>query len=223
MPESSSPALSWQSRALLFACVVAVYSVRFWPSPILNHAVMGWLGNPEYAGFKGMFLPHLLLYSTLTAICAAMVWLVLVRRCILPSPLLGRVSRRQVLLGVLGGLVPLAATLLLVYLAFPPGSLQWIGPVGWKIAGNVFSNFYEEFIYRGFFLVALTAAIGLWPAAVLSSGMWAFTHTQYPLSLQALIAATGILWCWLSRKVRSLWTPYISHMVLDVVADSLIG
>jgi hypothetical protein len=30
-----------------------------------------------------------------------------------------------------------------------------LAPVPWKIAGNVFSNFYEEFVYRGFMLVAL--------------------------------------------------------------------
>ncbi|HJS41356.1 MAG TPA: type II CAAX endopeptidase family protein [Sphingomicrobium sp.] len=223
MPESSSAELSWPSRALLLACAVAVYGVHFWPSPYLRDAALAWLDYPEFAGFKGMFLPHLLLYSTLTALCAAIVWFVLVANRLLPPPLLDSFSRRQFGLGVLGGLVALAATLLFVYLIFPSGSLRWMDPVGWKIAGNVFSNFYEEFLYRGFFVVALTAALGFWPAAVLSSAMWAYTHTQYPMSLQLLIAGTGVFWCWLARKARSLWAPYTSHMVLDVVADSLIG
>ena len=100
---------------------------------------------------------------------------------------------------------------------------RWIDPVPWKIAGNVFSNFYEEFVYRGFMLAALAAAIGFWPAAIISSAMWGYTHSQYPLSLQALIMAVGVYFSWLMRKAQSLWTPYASHMVLDIVGDSLIG
>ena len=53
--------------------------------------------------------------------------------------------------------------------------------------------------------------------------MWAYTHNQYPLSLQALIMAVGVYFSWLTSRVRSLWTPYASHMVLDIVGDSLIG
>jgi len=102
-------------------------------------------------------------------------------------------------------------------------TVHWIDPVPWKIAGNIFSNFYEEFIFRGFMLTALAAAIGFWPAAIVSSAMWGFTHNQYPLSLQALIAAIGIYWSYLTRRARSLWTPYSAHMVLDIVGDSLIG
>ena len=62
-----------------------------------------------------------------------------------------------------------------------------------------------------------------WPAAIVSSVLWGYTHNQYPLSLQALIAAMGIYFCWLTRRTQSLWTPYASHMVLDIVGDSLIG
>lgn len=223
MQESASAGLNWPKRAFLLACAALVYGLHFWPSPLLRDAGLAWLGHPEYEGFKGIFLPHLLLYSTLTALTAAIIWRVLVGQRLLPPPLLGSFSHRQFALGVLGGLVALAATLLFAYLVLPSGSVRWIDPVGWKIAGNVFSNFYEEFLYRGFFLVALTAALGFWPAAVISSALWAYTHNQYPLSLQVLIAVTGIYWCWLARKARSLWTPYTSHMVLDAIADSLIG
>jgi hypothetical protein len=61
------------------------------------------------------------------------------------------------------------------------------------------------------------------PAAIISSAMWGYTHNQYPLSLQALIMAVGVYFSWLMRKAQSLWTPYASHMVLDIVGDSLIG
>jgi membrane protease YdiL (CAAX protease family) len=212
----------WQ-RALLIVSVAAVYAVNFWPSMQVTRAGLNALGRPKYVGFTGIFLPHLLLYSTLTACVAALLWLAFVRARLLPAPRLGPPTARQLGAGVVGGIVALVATVLFVYVLFPPGTVRWIDPVPWKIAGNVFSNFYEEFVYRGFMLVALGAAIGFWPAAIISSAMWGYTHNQYPLSLQALIMAVGVYFSWLVRKARSLWTPYASHMVLDIVGDSLIG
>ena len=146
-----------------------------------------------------------------------------VRARILPAPRLGWPTARQLGAGVVGGILALIATVVFVYVLFPPNTVHWIDPVPWKIAGNVFSNFYEEFVYRGFMLVALGAAIGFWPAAIITSAMWGYTHNQYPLSLQALIMAVGVYFSWLMRKAQSLWTPYAAHMVLDIVGDSLIG
>jgi membrane protease YdiL (CAAX protease family) len=210
-------------RLLLIISVVAVYAGNFWPSKQVSSAGLIALGNPEYVGFKGIFLPHLLLYSTLTALIAALFWFAFIQARILAAPQLGAPTARQLGAGAVGGIVALIASVVFVYFLFPSGTVHWIDPVPWKIAGNIFSNFYEEFVYRGFVLVALGAAIGFWPAAIIASAMWAYTHDQYPLSLQALIMAVGIYFSWLTRKARSLWTPYASHMVLDIVGDSLIG
>ena len=221
---SSRPtSLTLVHRALLIISAAAVYAVNFWPSRQVTNAGLIALGRPEYAGFKGMFLPHLLLYSTLTACVAALLWFTFVRARILPAPRLGSPTARQISAGVVGGIVALIATVVFVYVLFPPSTVHWIDPVPWKIAGNVFSNFYEEFVYRGFMLVALGAAIGFGPAAIITSAMWGYTHNQYPLSLQALIMAVGVYFSWLMRKAQSLWTPYAAHMVLDIVGDSLIG
>lgn len=221
---SSGPtSLTLGQRALLIISAAAVYAVNFWPSQQVANAGLMALGRPEYAGFKGMFLPHLLLYSTLTACVATVLWFTFVRARILAAPLLGLPTARQLGAGVVAGIVSVIASVALVYALFPAGTVHWIDPVPWKIAGNVFSNFYEEFVYRGFMLAALGAAIGFWPAAIVSSAMWGYTHSQYPLSLQALIMAVGVYFSWLVRKARSLWTPYVSHMVLDIVGDSLIG
>ena len=221
---SSRPiSLTLMQRALLIISAAAVYAVNFWPSRQVTRAGLIALGNPKYVGFTGIFVPHLLLYSTLTAGVAAVVWLTFVRGRILPAPRLGPPSARQLGAGVVGGIVTLIATVVFIYVIFPPNTIHWIDPVPWKIAGNVFSNFYEEFVYRGFMLVALGAAIGFWPAAIISSAMWGYTHNQYPLSLQALIMASGVYFSWLTRRAQSLWTPYASHMVLDIVGDSLVG
>ena len=215
--------LTLMQRALLIISAAAVYAVNFWPSRQITNAGLIALGSPEYVGFKGMFLPHLLLYSTLTACVAALLWFTFVRAHILPARGWGGARPRQLGAGVVGGLVALIATVVFVYVLFPPNTVHWIDPVPWKIAGNVFSNFYEEFVYRGFMLIALGATIGFWPAAIITSAMWGYTHNQYPISLQALIMAVGVYFSWLMRKAQSLWTPYAAHMVLDIVGDSLIG
>lgn len=215
--------LTLSQRALLIISAAVVYAVSFWPSTQVRNAGLTALGNPEFVGFEGIFLPHLLLYSTLLAVVAALFWFAFVRARILPAPQLAQPTARQLGSGVVGGIVALIASVVFVYLRFPPGTVHWIDPVPWKIAGNVFSNFYEEFVYRGFMLVTLGAAIGFWPAAIIASAMWAYTHDQYPLSLQALIMAVGVYFSWLTSRARSLWTPYTSHMVLDIAGDSLIG
>ena len=220
---SKATSLTLMQRALLIISAAAVYAVNFWPSMQVTNAGLIALGSPKYVGFKGVFLPHLLLYSTLTACVAALLWFTFVRARILPAPRLGQPTARQLGAGVVGGILALIATVVFVYVLFPPNTVHWIDPVPWKIAGNVFSNFYEEFVYRGFMLVALGAAIGFWPAAIITSAMWGYTHNQYPLSLQALIMAVGVYFSWLMRKAQSLWTPYTAHMVLDIVGDSLIG
>ena len=219
---SKANGLKLSQRLLLIVTAALVYAVNFWPSPQVRKAGLAALGHPQFVGFAGIFVPHLVLYSTLLAVIAALCWFTFVRARILPPPELGRPTASQLRLGVVGGIAALIASLGFVYFLFP-AALDWIDPVPWKIAGNVVSNFYEEFVYRGFLLVALGAAIGFWPAAIIASAMWAYTHSQYPLSLQALIMTVGIYFSWLTRRARSLWTPYTSHMILDLVGDSLIG
>jgi membrane protease YdiL (CAAX protease family) len=92
----------------------------------------------------------------------------------------------------------------------------------WIATANIFSNFFEEYAYRGFILIALTAALGFWPAAILSSLAFAASHTQYPLSLQALIAVTAVLWAWAGKHGGGLLAPYTAHMTLDWLIDPFL-
>jgi membrane protease YdiL (CAAX protease family) len=83
-------------------------------------------------------------------------------------------------------------------------------------------NFYEEYVYRGFILAALAAALGFWPAAILSSIMFGATHTQYPLVLQGMIAALAVIWAWAGQRGGGLVAPYTAHMALDWILDPVI-
>ena len=218
----SEPELSIRQRAIVLACVALAYGSTWWPEHwVLAHG-MAWLGEPGYAGFAGKFLPHLLLYSTLPAVVCAALWLILSNAKLLaPIPLTR--GHNLVGYGVLGAAVAIVATVALVLLAPGIGTLRWIGIDPWGVAGNVFSNFYEEFIFRGFILAGLAAVIGFWPAAIVASGLWAAQHTQFPLSLQVLIGSIGIFWCWIRVRARTLWASYLSHEIMDTILDAMIG
>ena len=218
---ATTPVATWSSRASLLAAAAAVYLIGFWPTWWLRDAVLAAAGFPAYAGLW-KFLPHLLLYSTLPALAAGVAWIAFARAGVIDAPPLGKGHRPlgKILIGAFGAI----ALVLVVLIATGQGSaIRWIDPDPWSIAGNVFSNFYEEFIFRGFLLTALAAVIGFVPAAVVTSGLWAATHTQYPLSLQVTIFVVGILLAWLTRSARTIWAPYGAHMIMDVVLDSLVG
>jgi membrane protease YdiL (CAAX protease family) len=104
-----------------------------------------------------------------------------------------------------------------------PEAIHYVPPKPWIIGGNLFSNFFEEFIFRGFLLAALTAVFGFWPAAILSSVAFGAVHTQYPMLLQLLVASAGFVYCIVMKLSRTLWAPWLSHMSLDLVIDMLIG
>lgn len=218
---SGEPELSTSQRAIVLACVALAYGSTWWPEHWVLVQGMAWLGEPRYAGLVGKFLPHFLLYSTLPALVCALLWLILSKAKLLaPIPLTR--GNNLVGYGVLGALIAIAATIALIQ-ATGMAPLRWIGIDPWGVAGNVFSNFYEEFIFRGFVLAGLTVVIGFWPAAIVASGLWAAQHTQYPLDLRVLIGAIGILWCWIRLRARTLWAPYLAHEIMDTVLDAMIG
>jgi membrane protease YdiL (CAAX protease family) len=210
------------AQALVLLAVLIAYGSNFWPERLVLKSGIIALGNPPYAGFTGIFLPHLLLYSTVMAAVSAVLWWALVRADLLAPPQFGNLSQ-SLRLGVIGGIAALLLTLVVVLAALPAGTIHWIAPNPWKIGGNIFSNFFEEFVFRGFLLVALRRLVGFWPAALLSSAMWAFLHTQFPLVIQLNILAVGVGFCWLANRAKSLWAPYVAHEVLDLIGDSLIG
>ena len=209
-------------KLIVLLCVAGAYGGQFWPESLVLAHGMEWLGNPPYQGFLGAFLPHLLLYTTFMAAVSAILWFILAGFGWIQPPQFGNV-RRSIELGVIVGLVAVVLSVGVAWLTLPSGSVRWIPPDGWKIAGNVFSNCYEEFVNRGFFLTALRTVFGFWPAAIISSAMWGFLHTQYPLALRILIVVIGIGFCWAARRAQSLLAPYVAHEVLDTIADCLIG
>lgn len=200
--------------------VALVYFSTFHPSDWVRNTAQAFVGPHPYEGVW-IFIPHLLFYCTFTAMLAGACWIALARSGAMDYPPL-RISKSVVTWALVGGAASVLASLAFLSAA-GMGELRWIGFDGWKIAGNVFSNFFEEFIYRGFLLAGLTILVGFWPAAILTSLAFGFSHEQYPLALQLFITGTSLLWCWIVRRSRSIWAAWGAHMIVDIVMDALWG
>ena len=209
----------WQ-RGILITVAVAAYLVGFWPAWWVRDSVLTAFGNPAYEGVW-ILIPHVFLYATLQALFCLAAWVALARLQWMPA--LRFAPRWSTVAWGLGfGLLSIEIVIIFFLATDQAGAFHAPRINPWIAGANIFSNFYEEFIFRGFILAALTAALGFWPAAILSSLAFGATHTQYPLSLQALIAATAVLWAWAAREAGSLLAPYIAHMTLDWVVDPIL-
>ncbi|MBS0385514.1 MAG: CPBP family intramembrane metalloprotease, partial [Proteobacteria bacterium] len=209
-----------RQRGILIAVAAAAYLVGFWPSWWVRDFVLHAANNPPYEGVW-ILIPHLFLYSTLQALFCLAAWTVLTRLHWMPGL---RLSPRWSTLGwgVGAGLVSIAVLVAFFFATGQGGAFHAPRIDPWNAGANIFSNFYEEYIYRGFILAALTAALGFWPAAVLSSIAFGAVHSQYPLSLRALIAATAVLWAWVAKRSGGLLAPYAAHMTLDWLVDPIL-
>ena len=213
--------LSMSSKLALLALATVVYLIGLWPSWSLRDAVLSAAGNPPYAGLW-LFIPHVLLYSTLAARVAGAAWFSCVRAKWLTPPRFA-LNASVALWSTLGAAFGLGLVVAVIFVMGQQAALRYIPPNPWSIAGNVFSNFYEEFIFRGFILAALAAVFGFWPAVLVSSLAWAALHTQYPLPLRAAVFGVGAILAGVLRLTKTLTGPYAAHMMLDIVADSFIA
>jgi membrane protease YdiL (CAAX protease family) len=212
--------MSLMQRGVLITAAIAAYVIGFWPTWWVRDFVLQAFGNPSYEGVW-ILVPHLFLYTTLQALFCLAAWTILARLQWMPAL---RFSPRLPTLGwgLAAGLASIAALVAFFFATGQAGAFHAPRIDPWIATANVFSNFYEEYVFRGFILVALTAALGFWPAALLSSLAFAATHTQYPLSLQALIMVLALLWAWAGKQGGGLLAPYTAHMTLDWLIDPIL-
>ena len=216
----SSAAEHIPRRIVLIAAAAAAYLVNFWPSPLLRDAVLNAFGNPPYNGVW-LLIPHLFLYTTLQALACLLLWTILVRAGWMPKLALS-LRWHTLAWGLAAGLLSIALTVAFFFATGQAGAFHSPHVDLWNAGANVFSNFFEEYVYRGFILAALAAALGFWPAAILSSIMFGATHTQYPLALQGMIAALAAIWAWAGKRGGGLLAPYTAHMTLDWIIDPIL-
>jgi uncharacterized protein len=136
-----------------------------------------------------------------------------------------RMFRAQFWQGILLGFVSITALLVLMRAAgvFFFGSISLHGPDVWKWAIAyalvfVLVALREEFRARGYGLFTLSAGIGFWPAAILSSAFFGYSH--HGNSGEDWIGlfnagAFGLLACFLLRRTGNLWMPIGLHVAFD--------
>jgi len=140
---------------------------------------------------------------------------------------------RQFWLGAIAAFIGLAGFLATLRVAglFHFGGIALHGAETWKWGtlygfGFIVVALEEEFHYRGYGLYTLTKAIGFWPAAALSSAIFAYSHLDNPGEnwLGVINAgAGGLLFCLLLRRSGNLWMPIGFHALWDWTQSYFYG
>ena len=92
-----------------------------------------------------------------------------------------------------------------------------------KIIGNIFSNSYEEIIYRAFLFLIVTytfkrVSIGILFSAIL----FGIVHNQYPISLQITVGFAGICFSLAYIRSNSILAALLAHQLADMILDSIL-
>jgi membrane protease YdiL (CAAX protease family) len=95
---------------------------------------------------------------------------------------------------------------------------------------------YEELVYRGFLFAAFYGAVagetfrlkgsfdrrGLLAATIGSCILFAAGHEQYAVDVRVALGVTSLVFVWPWVRTRSLWAPWIVHMIGDLVGDTFL-
>lgn len=141
--------------------------------------------------------------------------------------------RRTLGLGTGMGVVVIigAAIILLTGSAIDPvverrlEEVEEIGTAPWQlvlmvIALVVFAPLGEELLFRGLLLRGLVRRMRFWPAAMLSSALFAAAHADAYLLWPRAVAlvATGMVLAWVYRK-RGYWASVTTHATVNTIAS----
>lgn len=81
----------------------------------------------------------------------------------------------------------------------------------------------EEILYRGLLLAVLGAAVGLWPAVLLSTAVFGLGHAYQGAAGILKTAAVGLVLALLAVGSGSLFVPMLVHAVIDLVNGPMLG
>ncbi len=84
--------------------------------------------------------------------------------------------------------------------------------------GFLMVGFFEEYTFRGYLLYTLTRGIGFWPAAVVTSALFALVHRENPGETWVGLAEIFLIamaFCLSVRRTGSLWWAVGIHMSYD--------
>jgi membrane protease YdiL (CAAX protease family) len=142
-------------------------------------------------------------------------------------PSRGEVARALVIAAIILGAESLSEFLIGSENGTPDSWLIVKGPSGLLtllIAGCIAMPIMEEFIFRGFMFRGWSQSfLGPTGAIVLTSIVWAMTHTQYGWLERFWIFVSGIAFGHFRRRSNSTWLTVIAHSAMNVVSFFLTG
>jgi len=200
---------------------IAVLLVFLLAQLVVNPAWGGWL-RPRLASISSgprVFLHHVLVYSLgRTLVCGALLVLLIRRRVFQPLTL-----RRKVRVSLLQGTVAgIMIALLPLAVAVPRGHVPGLRFNGWLFAGNLFSNAWEELVFRGLVFTAVLLVLRRsLPAALLSGLIFGLSHMQYHPLQQVYVGMIGAYLALLYYHTGNLLGPWVAHQLSDTLLDSL--
>jgi uncharacterized protein len=83
----------------------------------------------------------------------------------------------------------------------------------------------EEVVFRGALHGALRDRVGVWPAAALSSGVFALIHLEIVASSPPFLVqlfVLGLVFVWLYERTGNLVAPTVAHLVFNAISISLV-
>ncbi|HNY13846.1 MAG TPA: CPBP family intramembrane metalloprotease [Candidatus Wallbacteria bacterium] len=93
----------------------------------------------------------------------------------------------------------------------------------WSITGNLFSNFYEEIIFRAFMIPLFNYLFrNIQPAVFFSSLIFALVHARYPLFLQLTVFVGGFCFAISYVRTKTVFAPWLGHQLADTIADAIL-
>ena len=209
----------WWARGEVLVVAAGVYVAgRYYITPWVSDQLLPYFDMD--IGPK-LFLLHALLFSLVTAALCFACHLLYVRRGYFQPLSLTRNVGDAVAWGVLFALV-LSAVSAGFFLA--KGREVNVVFNWWAISGNLFSNLYEEVIYRGLLFAALLFSFRKPWVAILASGfIFMYSHTTDPAMLAAGTVLTGVCFAYPYLRTGSLLAPFIVHQFVDVIIDSMFA
>ena len=98
--------------------------------------------------------------------------------------------------------------------------------VGLLAGVAVLAPLWEEVVFRGLLFAALARRFGFWPAALLSSALFAALHFEGSVALFAVatpqLLLFGVAMCWLLQRTGSLAAPIVFHAVHNAAVAAVV-
>jgi membrane protease YdiL (CAAX protease family) len=96
----------------------------------------------------------------------------------------------------------------------PPVHIGWTPMV--LVSAIVFSAILEEVLHRKIIFSFLDQYIGFWPAAAVSSAVFAIVHYNYSAYLGYFLL--GLVWCRAYKKSGNIGVVITAHMAFNLIA-----